>query len=212
MSIYRIQDHALDAAKAQADSVSLRSRRVHNSTVKKLLTCAESLISETVHYADSVGLSSTLPVAPLGERSAGAGRPLTASHEERIPFPANEDQTCFHAHGRAATPRVLRSSSRAHHSPRFGPETQQDPSTYRRPFDLIARRAKTRNGAPGMTRTCDLLVRSQTLYPTELRARAVRLFELTTASAPSPIWKRLRQFLAAGARTGAPLMICHTMT
>jgi hypothetical protein len=27
-------------------------------------------------------------------------------------------------------------------------------------------------GAPGMTRTCDLLVRSQTLYPTELRARA----------------------------------------
>src|ERR1700733_8264291 len=26
-------------------------------------------------------------------------------------------------------------------------------------------------GAPGMTRTCDLLVRSQTLYPTELRAR-----------------------------------------
>src|SRR6202158_83360 len=37
-------------------------------------------------------------------------------------------------------------------------------------------------GAPGMTRTCDLLVRSQTLYPTELRAGAVRLFELTTAS------------------------------
>jgi hypothetical protein len=27
-------------------------------------------------------------------------------------------------------------------------------------------------GAPGMIRTCDLLVRSQTLYPTELRARA----------------------------------------
>ena len=26
------------------------------------------------------------------------------------------------------------------------------------------------DGAPGMTRTCDLLVRSQTLYPTELRA------------------------------------------
>src|SRR5687767_13947680 len=26
-------------------------------------------------------------------------------------------------------------------------------------------------GAPGMTRTCDLLVRSQTLYPTELRAQ-----------------------------------------
>ncbi len=29
------------------------------------------------------------------------------------------------------------------------------------------------HGAPGMTRTCDLLVRSQTLYPTELRARGV---------------------------------------
>ncbi len=29
-------------------------------------------------------------------------------------------------------------------------------------------------GAPGGTRTPDLLVRSQTLYPTELRARRVR--------------------------------------
>ena len=28
-------------------------------------------------------------------------------------------------------------------------------------------------GAPCKTRTCDLLVRSQTLYPTELRARAL---------------------------------------
>jgi hypothetical protein len=28
-----------------------------------------------------------------------------------------------------------------------------------------------KSGAPGMIRTCDLLVRSQTLYPTELRAR-----------------------------------------
>jgi hypothetical protein len=28
-------------------------------------------------------------------------------------------------------------------------------------------------GAPGVTRTPDLLVRSQTLYPTELRARGV---------------------------------------
>jgi hypothetical protein len=27
------------------------------------------------------------------------------------------------------------------------------------------------NGAPGKTRTCDLLIRSQTLYPPELRAR-----------------------------------------
>src|ERR1039457_1111409 len=29
-----------------------------------------------------------------------------------------------------------------------------------------------KNGAPGLTRTADLLVRSQTLYPTELRALA----------------------------------------
>ena len=35
-------------------------------------------------------------------------------------------------------------------------------------------------GAPGMTRTCDLLVRSQTLYPTELRAR-VKLIIATHA-------------------------------
>jgi hypothetical protein len=47
-------------------------------------------------------------------------------------------------------------------------------------------------GAPGMTRTCDLLVRSQTLYPTELRARAVRLFELSTAARYLPIWQRIR--------------------
>jgi hypothetical protein len=32
-------------------------------------------------------------------------------------------------------------------------------------------RKSLKDGAPGMTRTCDLLVRSQTLYPTELRAR-----------------------------------------
>src|SRR4029078_3727168 len=34
--------------------------------------------------------------------------------------------------------------------------------------------AKQRVGAPCKTRTCDLLVRSQTLYPTELRARSGR--------------------------------------
>jgi hypothetical protein len=28
------------------------------------------------------------------------------------------------------------------------------------------------SGAPGKTRTCDLLIRSQTLYPTELRAHS----------------------------------------
>src|ERR1700676_3136118 len=35
------------------------------------------------------------------------------------------------------------------------------------------RRTSKKNGAPGGTRTPDLLVRSQTLYPTELRARRV---------------------------------------
>jgi hypothetical protein len=33
---------------------------------------------------------------------------------------------------------------------------------------------KKKSGAPGGTRTPDLLVRSQTLYPTELRAHCVR--------------------------------------
>ncbi len=33
-------------------------------------------------------------------------------------------------------------------------------------------RVKEKSGAPGGTRTPDLLVRSQTLYPTELRARS----------------------------------------
>src|SRR5437667_9936702 len=33
--------------------------------------------------------------------------------------------------------------------------------------------ARAKVGAPCRTRTCDLLVRSQTLYPTELRAREV---------------------------------------
>jgi len=34
----------------------------------------------------------------------------------------------------------------------------------------------SKSGAPCKTRTCDLLVRSQTLYPTELRARKPRLY------------------------------------
>ena len=34
------------------------------------------------------------------------------------------------------------------------------------------------NGAPGKTRTCGLLIRSQTLYPTELRAHPFRLNKL----------------------------------
>ena len=35
---------------------------------------------------------------------------------------------------------------------------------------LAGAKLLTLRNAPGMTRTCDLLVRSQTLYPTELRA------------------------------------------
>ncbi len=32
-------------------------------------------------------------------------------------------------------------------------------------------------GAPGMIRTCDLLVRSQTLYPAELRALTLSVYQ-----------------------------------
>jgi hypothetical protein len=39
-------------------------------------------------------------------------------------------------------------------------------------FAAIDQKLRVR-GAPGMIRTCDLLVRSQTLYPTELRARGL---------------------------------------
>src|SRR4051812_47392707 len=39
-------------------------------------------------------------------------------------------------------------------------------------------------GAPGTTRTCDLLVRSQTLYPTELRAQGN--FDYINKSARQP--------------------------
>jgi hypothetical protein len=42
-------------------------------------------------------------------------------------------------------------------------------------------------GAPGMTRTCDLLVRSQTLYPTELRAlREVDRLDFNTHGSRNP--------------------------
>src|SRR5438128_393894 len=62
-----------------------------------------------------------------------------------------------------------------------------------------------------MTRTCDLLVRSQTLYPTELRARAVRLFELTTASTSSPIRHWILKLRSAGACARAALMVRHAL-
>jgi hypothetical protein len=39
-------------------------------------------------------------------------------------------------------------------------------------------RKKKLRGAPGTTRTCDLLIRSQTLYPTELRAHPFWLNKL----------------------------------
>src|SRR5215212_7067392 len=53
---------------------------------------------------------------------------------------------------------------------------------------------KRKDGAPCKTRTCDLLVRSQTLYPTELRARTRTTHEFNTmghldhkATAPSSV-------------------------
>ena len=67
------------------------------------------------------------------------------------------------------------------------------------------------NGAPGMTRTCDLLVRSQTLYPTELRARTCggvhfsnnemripSLYYTTHSVAGKNVWDRTRLGCYAG--------------
>jgi hypothetical protein len=54
-------------------------------------------------------------------------------------------------------------------------------------------------GAPGMTRTCDLLVRSQTLYPTELRA----LISMTYAK-PEP-GRRLAMVVSAATQTTAQI-------
>ena len=62
------------------------------------------------------------------------------------------------------------------------------------------------NGAPGMTRTCDLLVRSQTLYPTELRARhGVAKRILPRPHAP-PVAFSL-SFLSASMPMGLPAVI-----
>jgi hypothetical protein len=47
---------------------------------------------------------------------------------------------------------------------------RSDPAGRSNTRDFIGKTSK-RSGAPGGTRTPDLLVRSQTLYPTELRAR-----------------------------------------
>ena len=46
------------------------------------------------------------------------------------------------------------------------------------------------HGAPGVTRTRDLLVRSQTLYPTELRA-------LAKATNPSTVTNRAKRMVEA---------------
>ena len=43
-----------------------------------------------------------------------------------------------------------------------------------RPLTESSEEQELRNGAPGTTRTCDLLVRSQTLYPTELREQILK--------------------------------------
>ncbi len=52
-------------------------------------------------------------------------------------------------------------------SPRAGRDVSRDVVRMRKRVKLYSR---LRSGAPGGTRTPDLLVRSQTLYPTELRA------------------------------------------
>src|SRR6266436_8403056 len=46
-------------------------------------------------------------------------------------------------------------------------------------------RVKEKSGAPGGTRTPDLLVRSQTLYPTELRARSKEILSQPCAAHPA---------------------------
>src|SRR5271154_4663457 len=46
---------------------------------------------------------------------------------------------------------------------------------FRKPFDMILIEQEQKNGAPGEIRTPDPLVRSQMLYPAELRARAAIL-------------------------------------
>ena len=62
-------------------------------------------------------------------------------------------------------------------------------------------------GAPCKTRTCDLLVRSQTLYPTELRARKPRLYHPAIAN------RYNRQVSVATHRKDAPASVrCFVLT
>jgi hypothetical protein len=56
-------------------------------------------------------------------------------------------------------------------------------------------------GAPGMIRTCDLLIRSQALYPTELRARREVGFYGDEARSSSSFFHNLESFFL---RPGIP--------
>jgi hypothetical protein len=47
-----------------------------------------------------------------------------------------------------------------------------------------------RDGAPGRTRTCGLLVRSQSLYPTELRARQAIIISFSAVLDPPSLSRR----------------------
>ena len=59
--------------------------------------------------------------------------------------------------------------------------------------NLIKRRFIRENGAPGGTRTPDLLVRSQTLYPAELRAHRETQFSIGAKSPPTRRATRMRR-------------------
>src|SRR5581483_3583730 len=65
---------------------------------------------------------------------------------------------------------------------------------------------KLGNGAPGMTRTCDLLVRSQTLYPTELRARGGDSLKLPHLRPPHqfPLYRYPRYQYGSGSASLPP--------
>jgi hypothetical protein len=69
------------------------------------------------------------------------------------------------------------------------------------------------SGAPGLTRTADLLVRSQTLYPTELRAREVHYsnralsFECGLHDPDASAFPAIRRCFRTGPRPKSPLPI-----
>jgi hypothetical protein len=63
------------------------------------------------------------------------------------------------------------------------------------------RQAVDLNGAPGTTRTCDLLIRSQTLYPTELRAHPANLHKVQF---PAPLRNPILDPAGSGGGPGRP--------